>query len=399
MHAKRQDSKIFLAVFVTLLCLHAVLVLTMRLYPFIDMPNHLAAATICRHHGDASNLFSTYYSVDLFLKPNVFHLLFCAMPMLGPVELANTLFLGLYTILLPLSVLLLMRKLGGNRWFSLLSFLLLYNYNVLWGFVGFAFAIPLVLFFFTAGISFIEKGRWKTGAIAAVLLVLLFFVHALAALFSLVLYIAYCVLTRKPPVVILERCAAIAPAAVLVIIWWNMEGAAYRGQGLGEYLDSYYSQVFLATYADRLGIFHQDNSHLFVRGKGTAAGLLFSLCVIVPVMVAAMQRRAQKRPKHIKGLRPALILFITSLACVLVLPQDLPNQAVLYQRFSVILLLSLILLGGCLFQASLRRTLLIGICAVCAVDFALWADYFRDFNKRNSTFTPELLPAAGRGVK
>jgi len=397
MQSKRWDAQPFIVVFVTLICLHVILMAVSRLYPFIDLPNHLAAATINRYYGDSSNMFSTYYSLDLFPKPNVFHLLFCSLPVFGSVELANRIFLCLSVILLPVSVLLLIRKLGGNRWLSLLSFLLLYNYNVTWGFLGFSFAIPFILFFLYLCIDFIERGRWKTGGAAAGLLVLLFFVHALAALFCLLIFIVYCLLSGKTPIRIMERCAAIAPAAVLLIFWWNAEGAAYRGQGIADYLEEYYDQAYLAAFADRLTIFYQDNSSLFLGTRGVAAGLFFTLCIIVPVLAAAILRRKDRHRKRIKGIRPAMILFAVSLACIIVLPRDLPHQAILYQRFSPILLLSSILLGGCLLREKIRRPVIIGICIVCAIHLALWTDYLHDFNERNRTFTPEFFPPAGGG--
>lgn len=397
MQSKRTDDKVFYTIFVTLICLHAILIVTTRLYPFIDLPNHLTEATIYRYYGDESNRFSSYFALDLFLKPNTFHTLFCSLPVFGSVETANRGFFVLYVILLPVSMLLLIGKLGGNRWFSLLSFLLVYNLNVSWGFVGFVFAVPLALLFMHAAIDFIERGLWGAGLAAAMLLVLIFFVHVLAALFSMLVFLVYCLRSGKPPIRIIERCAALAPAAALILFWWNAEGAAYRGRGLESFLGDYYAHRFFQTFPDRLALLYQDNRHLFAGDWGVAAGIVFSLCIIAPVLAAVVLGRMRGRSERLRPGRPALVFFCCSLACVLLLPREIPQQAFLYERFLPVLFLSAILLGGCLMPGGLRRAAVIGICAVCVIHCSLWAEYFHDFNRENRSFTAEFMPPAGDG--
>ncbi len=183
--------------FLILIGLHLLLICTQRLYPFTDLPNHLAAATISRYYDDPSNRFAEFYALDRFLKPNVFHQSFCGLPLFPSVEAANRAFLCLYVLLLPLSVLLVIKRMGGNRWFAFLSFLLLYNYNASWGFVGFIFALPLVLISLLVSTGFIERPTPLRGFASAGLLAALFFVHALAALFSVLLYIVCLFATRR----------------------------------------------------------------------------------------------------------------------------------------------------------------------------------------------------------
>ena len=117
-----------------------------RLYPFLDAPNHLAMATIYRYYGEPTNQFASYYAIDTSLKPNVAHLFFCGSELFPSVEFANKVFYCLYMLLFPLSILLVIKKIGGNQWFSLLSFLFLYNINVMYGFNGFVIAMPFVMF-------------------------------------------------------------------------------------------------------------------------------------------------------------------------------------------------------------------------------------------------------------
>jgi hypothetical protein len=136
---------------------HLLLVSTIRIYPFLDTPNHLAIATIYRYYGETTNQFADYYTIDTFLKPNVFHLFFCGSKLFPTVEFANKVFYCLYVVLFPLSILIAIKKIGGNKCFSLLSFLFLYNINVLYGFNGFIIALPFVMFTFCLMLYYIEN--------------------------------------------------------------------------------------------------------------------------------------------------------------------------------------------------------------------------------------------------
>ncbi len=135
----------FLTIFSILLAAHLLIMAWMRMYPFVDLSFHLAAATIYRHINDPGNLFKEFYTVDSFLKPNTFHLWFCSLPFFKDVETGNKFFYLLYTLLLPTSVFLIVKELKGNLWVVLLSTMLLYNYNTTFGCVGYTFAIPVVL--------------------------------------------------------------------------------------------------------------------------------------------------------------------------------------------------------------------------------------------------------------
>ncbi|UCF06818.1 MAG: hypothetical protein JSV33_07285 [bacterium] len=388
----------FISILTILIALHLVLIATTRLFPFIDLPNHLAAATIHRHLNEPGTNFAAYYLPDLFPKPNVFHALFCSIPLFPSVESANRAFLALYAVLLPLSLLLVIARLGGNRWFSLLSFPLLYNYNLSWGFVGFAFSIPIVFFFLYLLIEHLRDGSIWYRYVASILMVFLFFVHALAAIFASVLLLACIFLAgRRSFSWAAQRCAMILPVLTMLIAWWKVEASHYGGQGTARFLGTYYRQEYFTTFVDRRSIFFLDNNHLFEGSNGYLIGLAFSLCIILPVLVLLILRR---RPCNhwgsVEG-RFSLALLIPALACFIILPNQIPRQAILYQRFSVLVLLSVIVLGSTLMRRPLRMPAAAGIVAACLLHFLLWAGYFIDFNRENAGFRSSFLPDGRRG--
>jgi hypothetical protein len=388
-----REKRIFGALFFGLIALHLALLLSARLYPFTDLPDHLAAATIARHAGESSSGFGEYYRVETFLKPNTFHLWFCGLPLFPSVELANRAFFAVYAALFPLSVLLVIRKLGGNPWFAFLSFLLVYNYNVSWGFVGFAFAVPLALLFVR---FFVLDERGIVGVPrvlgAAAALALLYFVHVLAALFCvLVLLLRPVERGRGALRALPASLAAALPLAVLLFAWWRGESRDYTGPGIPQFLQEYYRTAFAQTFFKRKSVFIFDNYHLFEGVRGYAIAALFSLGVVVPAAVSLLARR--------RGASSVLPLLLAAALCCLFLPNELPQQAVLYERFSVFLLLALIVFGAARSPARLPRAAAVAFVALAVLHYALWASYFFEFNRENAGFDRAFLRPAGSGKK
>ncbi len=388
-----REKRIFGALFLGLIALHLALVFSARLYPFVDLPDHLAAATIARHAGEPSNAFAHYYRAETFLKPNTFHLRFCGLALFPSVEFANRVFFALYVALFPLSALLVIRKLGGSPWFAFLSFLLVYNYNVSWGFVGFAFAVPLALLFCR---FFVLDERGVSGAPralgAAAALALLYFVHVLAALFcAFLLFLRLVTRGRRALRSLPANLAAALPLAVLIFVWWRGEGRGYAGTGLSQFLRNYYSSDFVRTLFKRKSVFIFDNYHLFEGVKGYAIAALFSLGVVVPAIASLRARR--------RGASGVLPLLLAAALCCLVLPNELPEQSVLYERFSVFLVLALIVFGAARATARLPRATAAAFVALGILHYALWAGYFFEFNRENAGFDRAFLRPEGSGKK
>ncbi len=385
-----REKRFFGALFLGLVALHVALVLSARLYPFTDLPDHLAAATIARHADDPSSPLSRSFRVESFPKPNTFHLWFCSLPVFPSPEAANRTLFALYAVLFPLSVLLALRKVGGDPRFAFLSFPFLYNFNVSWGFVGFALAVPLVILFSRL---FVLDERGASGparaAGAAAFLALLYFVHVLAALFGALLVLLRLASRRGDfRRGTLASAAAVLPLAFLVLDWWRGESRDYAGTGLAPFLGEYYRNTFAGTFLDRKSFFIFDNYHLFEGVRGYAAAALFSLGAVAPA-AAALRSRGRGAPG-------ALSLLAGASLCFFLLPNALPQQSVLYERFSVLLALALILFAASRLPARLPRGAAGAFAALAVLHFLLWAGYFAAFNRENAGFDREFLrPDAG----
>jgi hypothetical protein len=389
-----REKRIFDVLFLALIALHLALMLSTRLYPFTDLPDHLAAAAIARHTGDPSSALAHCFRVDAFPKPNTFHLWFCSLPVFPSAEAANRALFALYVILFPLSALLALRKLGGDPRFALLSFLLVYNYSVSWGFVGFALAVPLAMLFCRFFV-FDERGVLgaRRAALAAAALLFLYFVHVLAALFCALLVLLRLVSRRRDALRALPACAAaLLPLAILVFAWWRGASREYAGTGLAQFLGDYYRSSFAGAFLKRKSVFIFDNYHLLEGVGGYVVAAFFSLGVVVP---AAIALRARAR-----GGADGVLTFLAGASlCCLFLPNELPQQAVLYERFSVFLMIALILFAASRLPARLPRAAAGAFAALAVLHYLLWAQYFFAFNRENAGFDREFLRPDGGGKK
>jgi len=405
------SKKLFLAVFAGLVILHAFAVSSSRLLPFTDLPNHLAASTIVRHYGEFGTEFAKYFSVDLFPKPNVLHIAFCSAKIFPSVEAANRAWYLLYVLLLPISVLLLIRRLGGTLWPTVLSLLCLYSYSVCWGFAGYTMAIPLVLLsaWASAGMA-MNSGRpgsgWsgiRNAASSSSLLLLLFFAHALAVIFATVLHLVFMFFARNTgPRRKALNCLTAVPAAAMLSAWWFYGRSFWFGPDTSEHLASYYSGEFFTAFPDRWKILFIDNYNMLSGTTGVMVGTAFSLVIITAVIIPLIlkQKDAAARPEDSKrpeGTRYALLMLAVSLACYLFLPKDLPGQAILAQRFSVFVTLSLTIVAGILWKGRSVRLAPALATVVCLAHLILWWGNFHAFNRENESFTPDFFPDHWKG--
>ncbi|MDP8222609.1 MAG: hypothetical protein P9L99_04560 [Candidatus Lernaella stagnicola] len=385
------NKRLFWLIFITLLVFHASLIGSRRLLPYTDLPNHLAIATAVRH-ADQSPLAEAVV-VDLRGKANSYFWNFCRLSCFTDVSAAARWYYILYALLLPLSVLAAIRRLGGNRWLAIGGFLLLYNFNVTWGFVGFTLAVPLVLLFFVVTAEE-ERLRPSRLTVAAALLVWLFYVHVIALLFALG-YFALATLLRDPrrPRAWLGPALAVVPAGLLLAFWWLGQPTA-PGPSMGQSLADYYTGPFWRTAEKRLGFLVFDNYRLFPRPAGYIVAALFALGIVAPAAVGMFRVRR----RLVAALGAPLTAFLGFAAfCFFLLPAYMPGHWAIFQRFSVFLLLALLLAAARCFASRAPRSLVAVLVVLAAAHAALWAHYHVAFDRENADFGPEFFPAADAG--
>jgi hypothetical protein len=84
-----------------------------------------------------------------------------------------------------------------------------------------------------------------------------------------------------------------------------------------------------------------------------------------------------------------------ALFCSVVLPDRLPGQTALYERFSVFLMLAFVFLGSVLAPRPWLSRHTAALCLVAIAYTGFRIDYFRAFAADSRPFRPEFLPEGG----
>jgi hypothetical protein len=153
-----------------------------RYLPLLDVPNHLSAVAVWHYYDDPSWNFAQHYQLNLVPLPYWAH--YYTVHLLTyvtrSVEVANKIFLSGYALAVPAGAFAFCRRFDRSPWLTLLSFPLVWNFNLADGFVaycaGFA-AVPLALVLVD---RYAERPTWP-GALAVVVVgSLTYFFHLLA---------------------------------------------------------------------------------------------------------------------------------------------------------------------------------------------------------------------------
>jgi hypothetical protein len=365
--------------------INAVFLFSIPLLPFIDLPNHLSEAAIYKYHDEPGNVISQYYQPTPWYFPNTFHTVFCSL--FPTVEAGNKVFHILYIILLQVSLFLIIRQLKGNPWYGLLGILFTYNYNVTFGFVGYAISIPAIMIVFYLTLRDIKEDKISLKAGIAITLVILFLMHAQNALFGLLLY-GFMMLYRYRgsfKKLLLRAVVVPLPLVALIFAWWFNRGSQEEESTAGYLLD-YYTGPFFSDFAIRFRLIVFDNFQLREGWAGLAIATLFFICLFVPLVYYKPWKNTSLK-KFVSGDTVyAVIFFAASLACYLFLPDKLPGQSPLSQRFCTIVILSFIILMSIWLSAvdTLKLRSFVSVVAVCYV--VLWFEYMYAFNAENRHF-------------
>lgn len=188
--------------------------------PFLDAPQHLL--TIAVIDGVGTPGVDAFYSVDLASTQYLlYYLTSDLLADLVGVEHANSIFLSLYAVLLPWSVLYAIDAFGRLRAAALLAIPLTFNTFLFYGFINYVFAFPLL--FFAMGLTqracvATARSWWREAGLAA-LAVLSFYSHLQVFLVH-VGATGLVVLASRPSLrSFVHRLAHLTPALVLFAFW------------------------------------------------------------------------------------------------------------------------------------------------------------------------------------
>jgi hypothetical protein len=395
-----KKDRFFYTVFASIILLHLYWIVSLRILPFIDLPFHLAESTILRNLYDSSYCFSEYYSIPTLIKSNIFHMVFCSLKIFPSVEFANKIFYIIYIIIFPLSSLLLINYIRGNKWFSLLSFLFIYNHSVHWGFTGFTMSVPFIIIFILFAIKYFEKQNIINISALIVLLLLIFSMHFQNAIYCiLLLSIAFIFNYKKSFNYFIKYLIIIFPVISVMYYAYTFDTTSSE-QHLIPYLFSYYKNDYLSSVVERIKVLTVMDNFYFIEGScGAIVSIFFVLSFAIPLLIYLY-----KRSKKVYAIIPTnnysyyIYAFISSsFFCYLFLPNIIPGQNIIFERFTVFLMLSLIIYCAYAYKGiSISVISKLLIVFIVLVHFVIVSFYYNDFKNETKNFDENIFPNDAR---
>lgn len=303
--------------------------------PFVDLPQHLNFAFVLKNYSQLG--YEKFYSLRLFPMHNTLHLFFNYLfSFFFPLEASNKIYVTISLLLFPLALLFFLKVIGGNEYFSLLGFLVAYNYNLFWGFMGINLGIALILFLIGYEIKYLkEKIKIKYLIFITLLFSLLFLCHSLTYLFSLVTYLLLLIFIPTKEKKIYLLIPLIVPFLLFFLPW---QIGQFRGEGselqtqFREYISPSALYSNLWDFLRRVGL-KTDETYIFI------------LKIIFVVSLLTTYHLLRKRglgyllsPTY----RPLSLFFLSTFLFYAFFPGTYTEAVFLNERFAPLLFLLMI---------------------------------------------------------
>jgi hypothetical protein len=323
-------------------------------------------------------------------------MVFCSLKIFPSVEFANKIYYIIYIIIFPLSSLFLVNYIGGNKWFSLFSFLFIYNHSVHWGFVGFTMSVPFIIIFLLFVIKYFEKQSLFNILSLMLLLLFIFTMHFQNAIFCILLFsVAYLINLKKSCLYYFKYIIIIFPVLCIMYYAYTFDTVS-SDQKLFPFLFAYYKHFYLASVIERVKVLAVMDNFYFVQGPfGAVFSIIFVLSFVIPIIIYLF-KRSKKVYDIIQTDNYSYYLYIfisTSFLCYFFLPNIIPGQNIIFERFTVFLMLALIIYCAYSFKRiNLNKLSRITIVAIVLLHFVLVSLYYSDFKNETKNFNENLFP-------
>jgi hypothetical protein len=188
--------------------------------PMVDLPQHAAQVALLLNLGKPEFPFSELFHLNLFTPYLLGYGLIAAFtPMLGIVA-ACKLIIWLSLAAFALSTRLLLREAGADPYWAWLTFPVLYGFTYQWGLLIFLIAAPIGLMFLTLVWRMKAQPDLRSSLLITLMLVALFFSHALIFGFFSLIALAYWMFSVRRLRDFIKCAWPMAAIAPLILIWF-----------------------------------------------------------------------------------------------------------------------------------------------------------------------------------
>jgi hypothetical protein len=368
-------------------------VYSLPVLPFVDLPFHLAESVIIKNFDNPALLFSRFFAIPTLIKSNIFYMYFCSLSIFPDVESASRVFYSLYILIFPLSVFVLIRTLKGNTAFSLLSFLFLINHNVHWGFVSYTVSVPVLFLTITSFYQYFVQNKRKYAFFIWILFIITFTLHFQMAIFSILIFsLLTLIYQRRDLKQIFINIASVLPV-LAIMVYAYLQDSQGGTTPLLPYMLSYYTSNYFSTLLDRFMILLVIDNSFFLGGPN---GAYHSLLLTIPIVLFFIYFLIKSKSASLLNTVSNKFLFILTgitFACYVFLPDIIPGQNVIFERYSVILFILIITLISAisLSDKSLKYIQII-IPLLVLFQSVIVLDYMLDFKKSTADFNKDVFP-------
>jgi hypothetical protein len=202
LRSRISSVNLWLLVFGFVVLLYVLPIWIFKYFPSQDGPCHIYNSFILKHYNDPNYVFNQFYDINKKLIPNwTSHAIMMILMYIVPPLIAEKILLTVYIILMAVGMLYLLNAVGKDK--TPLVFIglpFIYNYLFLMGFYNFVFSVALFIISVGYWYKHFQTFNVKNTVILAILLVLLYFSHAVSlalAIFSIVVMAILSIISSK----------------------------------------------------------------------------------------------------------------------------------------------------------------------------------------------------------
>ncbi len=381
-------NKIFLG-FTTLLIIFAFFwIFKLHIYPFIDLPLHLAESKIIKDYNNHDNYFSDYYEINSYLQPNQFHPVFIGLSIFKDLEFGNQVYISLYVFIYFFSIYLLVKEIKGSYIVIPLGILFLINHNVHWGFTGYFFSIPLLLIYIWALVKILNGINFYY-ILISILLMIIYYCHLQSFLTAILFLIVFNINKSSLKKSILSFLSSLP--AVLLFLKYYSETNSKNGINDIVYLFNYYLDNYPTSIIERLkNLLIIDNFFWFNSYLGVIYSLLLSSFLLVITIILFNNRGIKNFPDNLPSYN---IYLLTVLICYAILPNNISGQNIIYERYTILIFLLIIIFISKYKKIIEQNSFVkISVIFISIIHSIVIFTYMYDFKTMNKGFNENLFP-------
>lgn len=314
--------------------LHIVIIWFFPYLPLNDLPNHLATINIIDQifHGDS--YLSNIFEVDLFKPAIIPHIMILILSQFFPILISTKIFFTLYILLFFFAIDYSFTSLLGKEksiYLIPIALLLIFNFFVYLGFLGFFLSVPIFLIFFT----YWYKNKSNHLFLFFSLLILPFF-HLFTTLLFLLSVVFFNLKYLKDP----KFYLSLIPFLIL-FLFWTFGTSFTEGSIWDEFFSDFFSYVELVKY------FSTKLLSFFI-----ISPLTISLIIIFLIYLHLSKYKFNLKDKFLKF---SIILFLI----YLIFPETVPQWDLISIRFLLFMFFFLLLSFPKISKADLKLSLVI----------------------------------------